>query len=143
MSWTTCQPPSPSGTVMVVFSDPPTGEAVPSGVDAKAQQVLAQSTRLPTTVDQTRLTGEAVDRPDAVSVTLVSTGPIDDASAAVTLVLTARPLVANVVRALTVGATSTGQSIEGAGATAPWVTVKVTLAPFVYGIGDWGTFRYM
>ena len=112
------------------------------GVDENAQQVLAQSTRLPTTVDQTRLTGAPVDRPVAVRATLVPTGPRDDASEAFTVELTARPLVANVVRALTVGATSTGQSIDTGGGPASLVTVKVTLAPFVYGIGDWGTFRY-
>ena len=42
---------------MVVCSAAAGGVAVPRGVEANAQHVLAQSTRLPTTVDQTRLTG--------------------------------------------------------------------------------------
>ena len=48
---------------MVVCRAPPAGVAVPKGVDANVQHVLAQSTRLPTTVDQTRLTGADDVRP--------------------------------------------------------------------------------
>ena len=92
---------------------------MPNGVDANIQHVLAQSTRLPTTVDHTRLTGAGDVRPDAVSATFVSTGPIVEAIVASTLLLTARPLVASVVRALTVGATSTGQSMAGPGLPRP------------------------
>ena len=54
----------------------------------------------------------------------------------------AAEIVCSVVRALNVGATSTGQSMEEAGGPSSFVTVKVTVAPLVYGIGDCGTFRY-
>jgi hypothetical protein len=116
---------------MVLCSEPPAGAAEPRGVEANIQHVLAQSTRLPTTVDQTRLTGADDERPVALSATLVSTGPLVDARVASTLLVTARPLAPKVVRALTVGATLTGQSMEGPGASLSWVTVKMTLVPLV------------
>ena len=72
----------------------------------------------------------------------MSTRPLVVASVACTPLLAERPLVCSVVRALSVGATSTGQSMEDGGGPSSLVTVKVTVAPLVYGIGDCGTFRY-
>ena len=67
----------------------------------------------------------------AVSATVAFTGPSVDASCAVTLLSAARPLDCSVVRALTVGATSTGQSIEAGGGPSSFVTLKCTVAPLV------------
>ncbi len=99
-------------------------------------------TRLPTTVDQTSCTRDPDENPEAVRSTLEFTGPLVDASSALTLLLAARPLVCSVVRAFSVGTTLTGQSMEAGGGPSSFVTVKLTVAPFVYGIGDCGTFKY-
>jgi len=113
------------------WSVPPDGVAVPIASDTKAQHVLVQLTRLPTTVDQTNWTGADDERPEAVRPTAVFTRPLLSASVAFTLLLAARPLARSVVRALRVGATSTGQSMEDGGGPLSPVTVNVTVAPFV------------
>src|SRR6478609_3364508 len=70
-SWMTCQPPRPSGTRTVDFSVPSAAAvALASGTETKLQQVPVQLTRLPTTVDHTRLTGWFAARPLADTPTL-------------------------------------------------------------------------
>ena len=72
MSWTTCQPPSPSGTVIVASSASRSAVAVavPSGTETKLQHVPVQLTRFPTTVDHSSSTGAFGTSPDAVRSTL-------------------------------------------------------------------------
>src|SRR6516165_7993370 len=85
-SWITCQPPSPSGTCTVLVSAP-SADAVPapSGTETKLQHVPVQLTRLPTTVDHTRLTGALGVSPVAETSTFESTGPEVDDTFAVAL----------------------------------------------------------
>ena len=115
---------------------------MPSGVETKTQHVLLQLTRLPTTVDQTKLTGAFEVNPDAVRATLVLTGPLVLVSDAVTLLVSGktgglqgrsradgrgdihRPVDRSRRRPVVLG--------DGEG----------DVEPLVYGIGDWGTLRY-
>ena len=62
---------------MTLFVSVPSGAAVavPSGTETNVQQVPVQLTRLPTTVDQTRLTAALGVRPEAVTATFDSTVP--------------------------------------------------------------------
>ena len=58
MSWTTCQPPRPSGTLILLVREPSAAVVgVPSGTETNAQHVPVQLTRLPTTVAHSRSTG--------------------------------------------------------------------------------------
>src|ERR1039457_230545 len=112
---------------MLVWSDPePDAVGVPRGVVTNAQHVLVQLTRLPTTVAHAMSTGTFGVSPDAVSATLVSTGPRVDARLAVTpSPLPDSPACCSVVIALIVGATFAGQSICGFGASVPFVTLNL------------------
>src|SRR6266498_2789773 len=112
-SWITCQPPSPSGISTVLFSEP-SAAAVPlaSGTETKLQQVPLQLTRLPTTVDHTRLTGRLGVSPAAETSTFERTGPeVEDRLA--DALPTLPPTAASVVLASRVGVTATGQSKIG------------------------------
>src|SRR3954454_12285323 len=113
MTWTTCQPPRPSGTEIFDEMVPP-GPAVglPSGTDTNVQQVPVQLTRLPTTVDHSRSTGAFGVRPEAMMFTRVFTAPFVDESCAF------EPLwesSCSVVFASSVGATCDGQSTRAFG----------------------------
>src|SRR6266496_3412802 len=123
-SWTTCQPPRPSGIVIELASPPPAVVVgVPSGTETNVQHVPVQLTRLPTTVDHSRSTGVFGTRPCAASATRVFTVPEDDASCAV-------------VFASSVGATLAGQSIRAFGRPLSFVTVNDITVPSPHGIGD-------
>src|SRR5262249_31144189 len=101
---TTCQPPSPSGMVTSLDSVP-SGAAVAwrSGTETNVQHVPVQLTRLPTTVDQTRLTGALGVSPEAVTSTFDRTAPAVELSLAVAVVEAASPVAIIVVRASSVG----------------------------------------
>src|SRR3954452_1832435 len=108
MTWTTCQPPSPSGTVIFVETLPAASAVgVPSGTDTNVQQVPVQLTRLPTTVDHSRSTGAFAVRPDALIETAELTAPDVDESDAVALVVVDNSC--SVVFASNVGSTFAGQ----------------------------------
>ena len=74
------------------WSDPPEGATVPRVWDTKTQHVLAQLTRLPTTVDHTSCTGDVDDSPVAVRSTLVFTRPLVVERAVCTPLLAESPL---------------------------------------------------
>src|SRR6188508_3755037 len=116
MTWTTCQPPSPSGT-WICEATVPLADAVvfPSGMETKLQHVPVQLTRLPTTVDHWSSTGAFGVSPEAVTPTFVITAPLVELRVAVALVAAPRPAASSVVREATVGATFAGQSILAAG----------------------------
>ncbi len=141
-SWITCQPPRPSGICTLLVSVPSEAAVpVPSGTETKLQQVPVQLTRLPTTVDQTRVTGWLGASPFAETSTFDRIGPVleftvADAWPAV------RPRVARVVFASRVGATEAGQSICCFGSPASFVTVNVNVFPVAHGIGACGMLRY-
>src|SRR5512132_282592 len=112
-TWTTCQPPRPSGTAMWLAIVPSArAVALPSGTDTKVQQVPLQFTRLPTTVDQTRATRALGVKPVAETSTFERTGPEVELSRAEAVVSAASPVADSVVGALSVGSTATGQSIR-------------------------------
>src|SRR5512132_1189966 len=135
MSWMTCQPPRPSGTETLAVSVPSAAAvAFPSGIETKLQQVPLQFTRLPTTVDQTRSTAAPGFRPDAVTPTFESTGPdVELSLAAAVVVPAASPLPDRVVRASSVGAAATGQSIRWRGRPPSLVTLNVNRLPTAHG----------
>ena len=114
---------------------------MPSGTETKLQHVPLQFTRLPTTVDHTRLTGALGARPFAETSTFDMTGPADEDSVAVALPLAPPLTAASVVFASSVGVTATGQSSRGFGRPASFVTVNVKLFPVAHGIGDCGRLR--
>src|SRR5262249_12133073 len=139
---TTCQPPSPSGMVTSLDSVPSgAAVAVPSGTETNVQHVPVQLTRLPTTVDQTRLTGALGVSPEAVAPTCEGRAPAVEVSLAVAVVEGAGPVAIIVVRASGVGVTLAGQSIRVGGAPASFVTVNVKRPPTAHGMGDCGMFR--
>src|SRR5215208_6025639 len=106
-SWTTCHPPSPSGTCTLLFSVP-SAPAVPAprGTETKLQQVPLQLTRLPTTVDQTRLTGVLGVSPLAETSTFDITGPEPEDNVADALPAALPLTAAIVVFASSVGVTA-------------------------------------
>ncbi len=113
---------------------------VPSGTETKLQQVPLQLTRLPTTVDHTRLTGRLGVSPAAETSTFERTGPeVEDRLA--DALPTLPPTAASVVLASRVGVTATGQSMRCFGRPASFVTLNVNRCPFAHGIGDWGMLR--
>src|SRR6266496_1066086 len=143
-SWTTCQPPRPSGIVIELASPPPAVVVgVPSGTETNVQHVPVQLTRLPTTVDHSRSTGVFGTRPCAASATRVFTVPEDDASCAVAFVDDDVLASCSVVFASSVGATLAGQSIRAFGRPLSFVTVNDITVPSPHGIGDCWMFRYL
>src|ERR1019366_3573081 len=97
ITWTTCQPPSPSGMLRGALRSPLVTVAEPRDTELKAQHVLSQFTRLPTTVDQTSRWVPLVSRPVTCKLTLVSTGPWVLESVATALLLGSSPAVVSVV----------------------------------------------
>src|SRR5262249_40564088 len=144
LTWTTCQPPRPSGTVIFVESVPDAeAVAVPSGTETNDQHVPVQLTRLPTTVDHSSVTGAFGVSPPADRSTLVVTAPDCELRLAVAADDVSRPASCNVVFASSVGATWSGQSIRAFGRPASFVTVNDITLPVPHGIGDCWMFRYL
>src|SRR3954453_21178882 len=142
MTWTTCQPPRPSGTEIVLDTEPPASAfGVPSGTETNVQHVPVQLTRLPTTVDHSRSTGALGVSPDAGSDTAELTAPEVDESCALALVSVESSC--SVVFASSVAATFAGQSMRAFGRPASLVTVKCMTFPVPHGIGDCWMFRYL
>jgi len=103
---------------------------VPNASDTKAQQVLLQLTRLPTTVDQTSWTGADELKPVAVMATGCSLC-LSERKRGLHLAAGCETAATQRRAGVEVGATLTGQSIEDRGGPLSPVTVKVTVAPFV------------
>src|SRR5690348_17050392 len=144
MTWTTCQPPRPSGTLMLLDSVPVADAVdVPSGTETNDQHVPVQLTRLPTTVDHSRSTGAFARRPVAETPTFVFTAPACDESVAAAVEARSRPASWSVVFASSVGATFAGQSMRAFGRPASFVTVNDITLPLPHGIGDCWMFRYL
>src|ERR1019366_848715 len=133
MTWTTCQPPRLSGIVTRWLIVPLVTAALPSAIELNAQQVLAQFTRLPTTVEYARLTVPVTEegRPVTLSVVLVRTGPLVVLSVAAALLCGSSPTFERVVTWLTVGCTSAGQEMDEAVGPLSLVTLNSTVPPLV------------
>src|SRR5471032_227514 len=125
-----CHPPKAGeGTVKVSLRALPLGVTLAvSGCVVKAQQVLAQLTRLPTTVAHSICVDTLEGSPLAFTVTEVPSGPLDTEAVAVTVDLTPSPPSLRVVTCARVGATVAGQSIDAAGGPSSAVTVNVSVA---------------
>ncbi len=82
--------------------------AYPRGIELKAQQVLAQFTRLPTTVDQANVSVPLPLSPVTLSTELESTAPLLIESEATALLVGLKLADDIVVTWLTVGVTAAG-----------------------------------
>src|SRR5581483_11380240 len=143
-SWTTCQPPSPSGTVIGDAIEPSAFAVVlPSGTETKLQHVPVQLTRLPTTVAHSMSTGTFGVRPPAVRLTFELTMPVEDERFAVAAPVVPAEARLSVVFASSVGATFAGQSTRAFGRPRSFVTLNEKVAPVPHGIGDCWMFRYL